>query len=71
MVHMTDFPAPPDLNPGAVRSLVQYAEQVVEYLEREIADAGARGLDPSPLPRLVEGWTFLATAIAESYDGRS
>lgn len=67
---MTGLPEPPPLDAATVRDLVAYAEHVAEHLEREITEAEARGLDTAPLPRLVEGWRFVATAIAESYDGR-
>ncbi|RJK94749.1 hypothetical protein [Vallicoccus soli] len=65
---METFPEPPALEPDAVAALVGYARDVVAHLEAERREAAARGLDAPELPGLVEGWTFVATALAESYD---
>ena len=65
---MERFPTPPPLDPQTVRDLVRYAEQVVRYLEDERAECRARDLPAGPLPELIAGWDFVATALAESYD---
>lgn len=65
---MSPYPTVPAVPLETVRQLVLHAQAVVAYLKQERQEAGLRGHDVAQTSGLIEGWNFMATALAESYD---
>lgn len=67
-----DAPQAPDLDRESADALIAYAEAQSEYWRWHIDLARTLGKKPGEQAVLnVAGWAFVATALAESYDGVS
>lgn len=62
-------PEPPKIDRHLVVALVEHAKAVSVSFQDEIDQAAIRGLTPNPQEyKNVEGWAFVALALAETYD---
>lgn len=62
-------PQPPELDRSSVDALVKYAQAQSAYWQRQIDEARTLGKRPGEQAIVnVDGWEFVACALAESYD---
>ena len=60
---------PPEIDRHLVVALVEHAKAASVLFQDEIDQAVIRGLTPNPQEyKNVEGWAFVALALAETYD---
>lgn len=72
MTEMPPPPEPPELEPDAIRALIDYADKMAAYMEAEtelVRELG-RASAENDLSGLVQGWRFTAQGLRDSYDGR-
>ena len=62
------YPPAPPVSLESVRLLVMHAQAVVAYLKQERQEAEARGRNFPQAAALIDGWDFVAVALAETYD---
>lgn len=62
------FPTPPPVAPEVIESLVSYARAAAAYLTEEKLEAASYGHDTASTTEALDGWAFVALALAESYD---
>lgn len=55
----------PDVDPIALRSIVEFAESLADWLEQDAAIASEHGHDPNSHNELIAGWRFVALALTE------
>jgi hypothetical protein len=55
----------PDVDPAALKAIVEFAETFADWLEREAAIAAEHGHDPNSQAELITGWRFVALALTE------
>lgn len=65
------YPDPPDLPPGKIRELIDYAERMAVSMEAEMKACRLGKASPEhDLSEIIAGWKFTALAIRERYDGQ-